>query len=183
MPKVRIRQMFNSLRFCKCAAKCRFFYFLASFPIVNGISAIVQISKQNVDGARQAMLLVKNHPLGAKWLQSLDVVLMKASKVLKFRGAIIHIVQPASVVNALNIIMHERSCGGGIVSRLVPRRLYFVASHAIIFAQFPIFPGHHARNNGVCVKFFKVFMIPRCDGRVFYRGVVINGVNVGTRIE
>ena len=175
--------MFNLLRFCKRAAKCRFFYFLASFPIVNGKSAVVQISKYNVNGAGQAMLLVKNRPLGAKRLQALDVVRMKASKVLEFWGAIIHVVQPAAVVNALNVIMHGSSCGGGIVARLVPRCLYFVASHAIIFAQIPVFPGHHARNNGVCVKLFKVFMIPRRDGGVFYGGVVVNGVNVGTRVE
>jgi hypothetical protein len=160
-----------------------FFYFLASFPIVNGERAVVQISKHNVNGAGQAMLLVKNRPLGAKRLQVLGVVCMKASKVFKFWGAIIHVIQGAAVVNTLNVIMHERSCGGGIVSSLVPRCLYFVASHAIIFAQVPIFPGHHARNDGICVKLFKVFVIPCCDGRVFYGRVVVNGVNVGTGVE
>ena len=64
VPIIGIRQMFNFWGLCKCAAECRFFNFLASFPVVDGVSTIVQISKQDVDGARQAHFLVKNHPLG-----------------------------------------------------------------------------------------------------------------------
>ncbi len=88
------------------------------------------------------------------------------------------------VHETLNVEMHVRSRTARILPVIAPLSLYFLLGHSPIFvANLPIFAFHHLINDGICIKFWKVCMIPCSDGGVLAFHIVCNGILVSLLLK
>ena len=108
------------------------------------------------------------------------IVFQKLFKVFVFGAGIL---ARTLVVVALDIVVHRGSRGGGFIAVLIPSRLNLVRCLSVIFTFSPFFGPHHGADNGVGVEFFKVRVIPRCNGSILDGWVAVDRIGVRDRVE
>jgi len=72
------------------------------------------------------------------------------------------------VVKAFDVVMHVGSGRGGLITILFPVGLDLFAGHAEIFVSgvFHFATAKHVIDDGVCIEFFEMMVVPGSDGGI-----------------